>query len=304
MAFLLDPAEPLQQAMQRAFAEQVAAAQAQLARPPAEVHAAIHDARRAMRRARAVQALLRPGLDREAWAACSASLREAGARLSPLRDAQSVVEAIEGHLADAGVVLDDAARGRLLRSLRARRDRIVGAASASLTAARGQLVRAASEGPGPLEGFDEKALALGLESGRRRLDRALRAALADAEDGERLHRLRQRARVHWLQLELVASAWPAVLGACAAEAKRLSQALGDERDLLLLDGWLARRRAPIPGQRPLATLRDDVSALRERLRTRAFRIAARIATESPRRFARRVVALRAAARDPRGGGSS
>lgn len=292
MAYQIEPGESPSLGLRRVFAEQVAAAQAHLDRPAGEVHAAIHDARRAMRRARAAQALLRPRLDRARWTACSASLRSAGTLLSPLRDAQSVVEAIEAHLVQAGVALDEAARSRLLRSLRSRRDRIVGAGGPALDSARRWVARAADEGPGPLEGFDHQALARGLAAGRRRLDRALHDALAAPSDGAAWHRLRQRARVHWLQLELVSNAWPVVLGALAAEAKRLSQSLGEERDLQLLDAWLSRRRAVMPGGRPLPAVRADVIALRASLRERALRIARRIASEPPRRFARRVAALR------------
>lgn len=295
MAYRIEPGEALHSALARVFGEQLAAAEAQLARPPAQVHAAIHDARRAMRRARAVQALLRPALDRPRRQALGASLREAGRCLSPLRDAQSVVEAIEAHLPEAGVVLDERARARLLRSLRQRRDRIVAAGATALDAARTLLSRVAAECAGHFDEFDEADLARGLAAGRRRLDRALAAAITAPQDGDALHRLRQRARVHWLQVELVSAAWPAVLGAHAAEAKRLSQALGDERDLALLEDWLARRRAPLPDGRPPAAIRDDVARLRGRLRERGFRLALRVGSESPARFARRVRVLRAIA---------
>jgi CHAD domain-containing protein len=292
MAFRIERDEALPTALARAFGEQLALAREHLARPPDEVHAAIHEARRAMRRARAAQALLRPGMDHARWVACSAALRAAGGSLSPLRDAQSVVEAIEGHLAEAGVELDAAARGRLLRSLRQRRERIVAQGAPAIAAARAALARAAGEADGLFAAFDEDALARGLAAARRRLDRAVERVLEAPGDIEALHRVRQRARVHWLQLELVAPAWPAVLGAHAAEAKRLSQSLGDERDLGLLDAWLARRRSPLPGRRGLTAVRSDVAALRARLRARAFRLARRIASESPRRFAQRVVTLR------------
>lgn len=294
MAYRIERGEPLPDALRRVFVEQVSEAGRLLAEAPQGIHAAIHDARRAMRRARALQALLRAGLDDAQWAACSGTLREAGAQLSPLRDAQSMVEAIEGHLQEAGIELDEAARARWLRSLRARRDRIVAAGAAAVQAARAALARAAGEAADGFAGFDERALARGLAAGRRRLDRAFGAAQRAPHDGDALHRLRQRARVHWLQLELVAPAWPAVLGAQAAETKRLSQSLGDERDLQLLDGWLAQRRAPLPGGRTLPAVRADIAALRARLRARAFRLAARIGAEPPGRFARRIRSLRAA----------
>ena len=296
MAFRIEPGEPLPAALGRVVAAEIDAALAQLARDGSEVHAGIHDARRAMRRARATQALLRPRLDAAQWAAASAALREAGTLLSPLRDAQSVVEAVEGHLADAGVVLDDPARARLLRNLRRRRDRIVAAGAPAIAAARAALARARAEAPAAFADFRERDLVAGLAAGRRRLDRALAAVEAAPEDEHTLHRLRQRARVHWLQLELLAPAWPAVVGALAGEARKLSRLLGDERDLRLLDAWLGRLRRPLPGGRTVVAVRGDITRLRAAWRARALRIARLSACEPPRRLARRLAALHVLAR--------
>jgi CHAD domain-containing protein len=295
MAFRIEPGEPLPVALGRVVAEEIDAALAQIGRGGVEVHEGIHDARRAMRRARAAQALLRPGMDEAQWTAASAALREAGTLLSPLRDAQSVVEAVEAHLPDAGLVLDDAARTRLLRNLRRRRERIVAAGAPAIAGARVALARARSEVPLAFDGFRERDLVAGLAAGRRRLDRALAAVEASPDDEQALHRLRQRARVHWLQLELVVPAWPAVLGALAGEAKKLSRLLGDERDLRLLEAWLGRLRRPLPGGRPLPAVRGEVAELRAALRGRALRVARRLATEPPRRLARRISSLRDAA---------
>jgi CHAD domain-containing protein len=293
MVYRIEPGEPLPIALGRVVAAEIELALAQLARGGADVHDGIHDARRAMRRARAAQALLRPRLDGAQWAALSAALREAGSLLSSLRDAQSVVEAVENHLPDAGIEVDDAARARLLRNLRRRRDRMVAAGASAIAGARAALMRARDEASPAFAGFRERDLVAGLAAGRRRFDRALAAVLASPGGEAALHRLRQRARTHWLQLELVAAAWPAVVGALAGEAKKVSRLLGDERDLRLLEAWLGRLRSPLPGGRPVAAMRGDLSRLRDALRGRALWIGQRIAVEPPRRLARRITAWRA-----------
>lgn len=293
MAYRIEPDEPLASALGRIVAAELDAALAHLARGGGDVHEGIHDARRAMRRARAAQALVRPRLTDAQWAAASAALREAGTLLSPLRDAQSVVEAVEAHLPDAGLVLDDAARTRLLRNLRRRRERIVAAGAPAIASARIALARARAEAALAFDGFRERDLVEGLAAGRRRLDRALAAVDDSGDDETALHRLRQRARVHWLQLELLVPAWPAVVGALAGEARKLSRLLGDERDLRLLDAWLGRLRGPLPGGRPLPAVRGDIDRLRATLRARGLRLARRLALEPPRRLARRLSALRA-----------
>jgi CHAD domain-containing protein len=292
MAFRIDNDEDLPRALARVIVEQCVAARGHLARRGADLHEGIHDARRAIRRARAAQALLRPRLGRGEWARTSADLREAGRVLSPLRDAQSLIEAIEEHLEQAGVALDAPARRNLLAALRRRRDRIVGAGAAAISQADAALARAAATAGADAAGFDAAGLAAGLALGRARLARAVRAARAAGVDADALHRVRQRARAHWLQIELLVPAWPAMLATLASEAKKLSQALGEERDLQMLDAWLARRRAELPGSRGVAQVRADIARLREALRVRGLRQAARLCAESPRRFGRNLAMLR------------
>jgi CHAD domain-containing protein len=295
MAFRIENHESLPQGLAGAIAEQCMAARGHLARQGADLHAGIHDARRAIRRARAAQALLRPMLDRDGWTRVSADLREAGGALSPLRDAQSMIEAIEEHLEDAGVVLDARARRGLLAALRRRRDRIVGAGAAAIAQADVALARAAGAAAADAAAFDADAMTAGLAFGRARLARAMREVERAPDDADALHRLRQRARAHWLQLELFVPAWPAVLGAFAGEAKKLSQLLGTERDLQLLDAWLGRRRSVLPGSRSLASVRADITRLREDLKAHAMQIAMRLCSRPARRFGRHLAALRAQA---------
>jgi CHAD domain-containing protein len=292
MAFRFDNDDDLPRALARVIVEQCGVARGHLARGGADRHAGIHDARRAIRRARAAQALLRARLGRGEWESVSADLREAGRLLSPLRDAQSMIEAIEEHLEQAGVPLDPAARRRLLAALRRRRDRIVGAGATAIAQSDAALARAAAAAGDDVAGFDAAALAAGLALGRARLGRALRRARGAGEDADGLHRLRQCARAHWLQIELLVPAWPGLLGALAGEAKKLSQALGEERDLQMLDAWLARRRAELPGSRGVAQVRADIARLRQALRERGLRQAARLCMESPRRFGRNLATLR------------
>jgi CHAD domain-containing protein len=297
MAFRIENHESLPQGLARAIAEQCVLARGHLERQDADLHAGIHDARRSIRRARAAQALLRPMLDRDDWTRVSADLREAGRTLSPLRDAQSMIEAIEEHLADAGVALDATARRGLLAALRRRRNRIVGTGAAAIAQADAALARTADAAAADAAAFDSGAVKAGLALGRARLARALREVQHAPDDANALHRLRQRARAYWLQLELFVPAWPAVLEAFAGEAKKMSQLLGTERDLQMLDAWLGRRRSALPGSRSLASVRGDISRLREDLRARAMKIAARLCSKPARRIGRHVAALRAQAVD-------
>ncbi len=270
MAFRIEVGERLNSALPRCIGEQLDAARVHLQRSGADLHDGVHDARRSIRRARAALALLRPQLDDDACEALAATIAEAGRVLSPLRDAQSVIEAVEQQLQQPGMLLPAPVVQRLLGGLRRRRGQasrrsatVIAASDAALAAFGSGLRDAFSE-------FDEAALAAGLRLGRRRLRKAMRAARAAVPASDALHCFRQRARVHWLQLELVIEAWPAVVSAQAAEAKKLSQLLGSERDLHLLSTFIAGLHKNTGNGLELAPIENYIARRRLQLQAQAF----------------------------------
>ena len=186
---------------------------------------AVHDARRAMRRARALLALLAPALG-AAYHAIRAPLRTASRTLSRLRDAQTVIEA-----------LDDVGPGRFTR-LREKlvrvRDRRHEGGAARVARVHALLDVALGCEAEWLSAVSPEAWRAGIERSEHRARAALeRAARKDSR--ARTHRLRRRLRELALQLEL--------LGVQAAKREALekpAKKLGRERDLLLLQRELKR----------------------------------------------------------------
>ncbi len=288
MAFRIAVDEVLAHALPRAIGEQIDIARGHLRRCGAELHEGIHDARRAIRRARAAMELLRPQLDKSAWTSLGAGIADAGRSLSPLRDAQSVIEVVEEQLRDAAVKLPAPALQRLMASLRRRRGQLtrrspilIATADAALAAAPHGLHEAFAE-------FDEAGLAKGIRLGRRRLRDAMRVAQSAEPAADALHRFRQRARTHWLQLELLSEAWPAVLEAQAAESKRLSQLLGSVRDLRLLSSVITRLHGGSRRSPGLARIEKQIERLRAQQLEGAFALAALVCAESGAALAERI----------------
>jgi CHAD domain-containing protein len=255
----------------------------------------IHEARRAIRRVRAKLALIRPYAGRDAARALQAPWREAGRALSALRDADSLRKAIVAARADAAngfdpdalVLLDASARRRHARAA-ARDDGVVDAVRASLIAAHAALP--------DWEGFDDASLVAGLCAGYGAGIARLRALIED-EHEESWHALRRAARTHWLQLELVIPLWTAVIKAQSQQARRLSQMLGTERDLAMIEALAAgSRRRGADGERVRALL-PRIGAERARLRARALRRARRQFCERERDFGRRIGRLLQLARE-------
>ncbi len=89
----------------------------------------------------------------------------------------------------------------------------------------------------PLErdGFD--LLRPGLRRAYARARKTFRSARKKRSD-EALHEWRKRSKDLWYALRIVRRAWPAVLGATADEAHELSDRLGDDHDLAVLNADL------------------------------------------------------------------
>jgi CHAD domain-containing protein len=292
MPFQIEIGRPVGAELQRAIGAQLDEARGLLVEGAADLHGAIHDARRAIRRARAALLLLRPLLGAR-YDEAIASCREAGRMLSPIRDAQSVIEAAQRMADGDAPLLGPEECARLRAALSRQRDRHARGAGPVLRVAARLLERSRHDLGQWTDAADEAALWTGLRFGYKRARQALRRAIDEPTD-DNLHTCRQRVRAHWLQLELLRDAWRPVLGAQAGEARRLSQLLGQERDTQLLARRLERFRRPIAtGVTPRDVI-ERLAAHGANLRARAAVIARLVFAERPRSLARRIANYAAA----------
>jgi CHAD domain-containing protein len=140
----------------------------------------------------------------------------------------------------------------------------------------------------PLASEGLELVAPGFERSYARARRAERAARR-VEDGEPRHEWRKRAKVHWYHLRLFRPVWPALFESLAGEAKRLTEALGLERDLSLLRTHIASRPAG-ESEIPSAYL-DELATRRERAISRAERIGRRLFASDRRTLREQLDAL-------------
>ena len=198
---------------------------------------AIHDARKRIKKTRALLRLARPAMGRKAVRRENDALRAAAATLSAARDADVLVETVDD-LAERYV-------GRL--------------PSATFEAVRASF--SGGDGSRPTPSVDE-ALA-GLREVRARVDdwplgdadrddvlagegkayaagRAQLPEAGDAPDVEELHEWRKRVKDLWYHGLLLRNAWAPVVETQAEEAHRLSEILGDDHDLFVLHERLGR----------------------------------------------------------------
>jgi CHAD domain-containing protein len=283
--FALEPTQAVDLALRKIASGQVRHALRLLRDPHLDAHVAIHEARRALRRLRALVLLLRPRLG-EHYAEVVAPLRDAGRLLSPLRDRQSVHEAVDAleHAARDPLNVGTAALvrqrlGHAQRRGRARASAVMARAVERIKDARPNLVRA-------LAGTTREDLLAGLRLSMRRARSAMRAADAQADEAA-LHCWRRRVRALWLQWELLTPVWPRGLTGMVNEYKRVSRRLGLERDLALLTQRMATWRAPL-GELSIDALQQRIASRRAALRVGAGRASALLLAESPKAVVQRM----------------
>ena len=291
MDFALDIRQPAGQQLQRLALEQIDAAQTLLSLRTPTMYDAIHEARRAMRRARTILQMLRPVLG-EDYAPLAKPLRDAGAALSSLRDAQAVIEAVEQLAKRQPPLLAGNVRVALMLRLRRRRSaacrhqtEVLERVDAMLVVARAAVVSWTGD-------ISDADILKGLRRGYARAVRAMCRARRDP--AIHLHRWRQRVREHRQQLELLHTVWPEVIGAQVGEARRLARLLGAERDLQLLLAVFTRLRTPLVVRPGNATLAARIAGARTTLLEQAWALGARVFAERPGALARRLAAYRKA----------
>lgn len=295
MAYRLSLEDDVASGVRACAREQLAGAAERLERADEDPVVAVHEARKHLKKTRALLRLARPALGKRAYRAENDALRDAALMLSGTRDADVLAQTV-GKLAEH-------AAGRLpADAFEQLRDALAAEAGGGGRGAGGipqreaviEALRAAElrVESWPLEraGWDDvldgvtRAYARGRE--------AFAAARADPTP-ESLHAWRKRAKDLWYHQRLLAPAWPGVLNAQAEEAHALTELLGDDHDLAVLAERLAAGDGGAPPLAPATDAqRPELLALvahrSDELRAAATRLGRRVYAEKPKAFSRRI----------------
>lgn len=245
---------------------------------------AVHEARKACKRLRAVLRLARPQPDGGLYRRENAAVRDAARILSATRDRAVLASTFAGLVASA----DDPDAYAGLRALLPRggdageRDGADGDALARAAAQLRAVGDRVSDWPLTRDGwaaFDE-----GLAAIYRRGQKAMAAALTSHADDD-LHTWRKSTKYLWHAVEVLTPVWEPVLEPLADQLHTLSSALGDDHDLALLDAWLAGR-TDAPAAR--AQLHDLLQSRRATLQAQAEALGRRVWAEPPAAFTDRI----------------
>jgi len=296
MEYGLRPDEPLAVGVRKVACTQIDRAIGELssARDP---HRSVHEARKCMKRVRALLHLISPALGEKVFKKEDKRIRDIGRRLSAPRDCQAIIETIE-KLENGSSSAWDAAATQALR--------------AKLYSERRQAERelhkhALEDALADLGATRDLYRHLKLHGGDRRiadgLQRSYRQARQDfkraykRERSQDFHEWRKSAQRHWRQMQLLRGAWPEALNARIAAASELSRLLGDDHDLTVLMDRVAAQKESLGKAWNMDTFVAACTARQNELRRPARDLGKFLFVERPGIFRQRIDAYWRAARD-------
>jgi CHAD domain-containing protein len=238
---------------------------------------AVHEARKALKKLRALLRLARGELGESSFARENTCFRDAGRELAAARDSDVMLDTLKALDIPAELGWD------LRKEIQAHRD---GNGDGGRRAAAAGVVAMLREARGrvddwPLERDSFAALRDGLERTYRRGRRDFKAVRANPS-AEGLHEWRKRVKELWYHHTLLRPLWPPVMQAVGDEAHELADRLGDDHDLVVLAGWMRENADANP------EFFEAVDRRRAELQADAMALGARLYADKPSNYVRRL----------------
>lgn len=283
MAYRLERGEPVPEGIRRIACEELEGAVRSLERTRGRDEA-IHDARKRLKKTRALLRLVRPQLG-DVYSEENTRLRDIGLALSEFRDAAVVIETFDALRAKFPAGFADGSLARVRRFLsrqKAQADRSGGIrdALATIVSQLAAAARRVNRWPLAADGFD--AIGPGLQRTFRGGRRAMAAARRDLTP-ENFHEWRKRVKAHWYHVRLLEPLWNEEMKIRQAALKQLEDWLGIDHNLEVL-------RAKADAQAG-ALLLPLIDRYQEELRARALEIGEPLYRQRPGHFRRGVEEL-------------
>lgn len=246
---------------------------------------AIHDARKSVKKMRALLRLICRDLGLAVFNKENKTYRNIGRELSAARDAVVLARSLE----------------KLQQQYREQTH------SSTFTAAKRQIAAGFDSAPHRLGTLGPKIHEKLVKAGKRieawplkdlewedlycgikrtyKLGRQSLTAACKKPNAETLHEWRKRVKDLWYHVRILRLIWPEVLGDLAREVKVLSEYLGEDHDLAMLGETLATKRLD---KEILHLLQSLIKSRRRQLQKAAFDLGSRIYVEKPSAFTRRM----------------
>ncbi len=280
MSYRIEKGESLAAAFGRIAEEEIDLAAAELRRPSRG--RAVHNARKALKRLRALLRSLRVAFPKDLFRAENRRIAAAGRKISPLRDVHVQLRTL-GQLKAAATPAGDMLRRQLLR----RQSSCLRRIPALRKTVRAMLaVSRQSLSSWPLRHATAEDLAAGLK----RIYKQGRAAFKIAchsPTPDHLHEWRKKAKSLGFGLELIQRLGRTKLSKSIRQSDIVTESLGDDHDLFMVLRALdvEQQSHPAGDFRPLAR---RISLKRAKLQKRAFNLGEKLYGEKPAAFEKRL----------------
>ena len=291
MEYRLKQSESVPEGVRRMVAEQLDRALVHLGCQDGERDKHIHEARKATKRLRALVRLVRRDLGDEVYALENQCYRDAGQRLSELRDATVLVETLDRLVESLGEEVPKSRFARVRVWLVERRDRAYGQVDSSKRAVQEAIAELVQAGE-RLEYWNLQRRGWGgIRAGVQRIyvrgRRDFAAAYALPSD-EAFHDWRKQVKYLWYHTQILENIWPSVMRVQAEELDQLGELLGWDHDLAVLRTTVLTEFPRAGTTATLRALERRIDEVRSRMQARASPLAERIYLERPREFSRRL----------------
>lgn len=293
MSYRLKLRETLGDGVRRVALDQLDLAEAKL-KGAGDAAVAVHDARRCLKRLRALLRLVRLGIDDDVYSREAKRLATTGRLLAGARDEHVMAQTLLLLEARFGALPEGGAAGisaLLAATGHAEPGKVEEARRRALS--RLNASRKFFQSPA-VQKIEMEDVFAGAEKVYRRARRERRRCQQQPGD-EAYHSWRKSVQQHWRHMQLLSRAWPDELGARAAEAKDLSQLLGQDHDLSVLAAFVTANAAALPAA-TVAAVADQVGRFQEQLRVLAGLRGARLFAEGPQELTERLSTYWTAAR--------
>ena len=286
MAYRFKRGESVPEGVRRIVREEIGSAEQNLrGKSGANRDEAVHDARKSIKKVRALLRLVRPELG-SSFTAENIRLRDAGRRLSELRDAGALIGTLDELKKRSSGALGRASLASVRRALIVHKEQVeqeVGTDESmrDLAVTLTQIRQSAKRWPLEADGFSA------IESGLEKTFRDGRKALAMArKHGRRedFHEWRKRVKDHWYQVRLLEKLWSDVMQGYEQSLKELEDALGEDLNLAILRDRILSGPDGKGATRTVDLLTRAIDSSRKELRDRALAIGERVYAEKPRQF--------------------
>jgi CHAD domain-containing protein len=244
MAYRFKLREPLGKGVRRIGLEQIEQVEAKL-RAEDDVATAVHDARRCLKRLRALLRLIRPGLEAEVYRNETQRIAQVGRMLAGARDRFVMCQTVARVEKATGPLGDDCA-AKIIALITDGHDLTAPPDAETRREALRKLGISRKFFSGStLRGLTMTDVWEGLEKSYRKNRQACKEAYRRPTD-ENFHAWRKAVQQHWRHMSLLSRAWPEAMTARAAEAKAISQILGEDHDLAVLVAFVSQNRDKLP----------------------------------------------------------